>query len=66
MNKKLNVNVSCASLGTTPLGRIGGVVWLCAFLFSVLDGGGWSDSLPGRFFHGVRATGAHCWGGYVG
>jgi hypothetical protein len=35
-------------------------------LTSVLDGGEWSTSRPGRFTSGERAFGTHCIGGWMG
>jgi hypothetical protein len=47
--------------------RIEGVeVWLQAFLTSVLDGGEWSVSHPGRFTPRERAPVTHWIGGCVG
>jgi len=40
-------------------------VRLHTFLTSVLDGGEWSASLPGRFTHG-GVTVTHCIGGWMG
>jgi len=37
-------------------GMQGGIqVWLLSFIISVLDGGEWSTSRPGRFIHGKEA-----------
>jgi hypothetical protein len=36
------------------------------FLISALDGGEWSDSSPGRFTPGKRASGTQLIGGWVG
>jgi hypothetical protein len=36
------------------------------FLISILDGGQWSPSLPGRFAPGEGAPSAHGIGGWVG
>jgi hypothetical protein len=41
-------------------------VKLHAFLTSVLDGGEWSASRPGRFAPTERAPGTHWRGGWVG
>jgi hypothetical protein len=45
----------------------GGVdVWTHVFLTTVLVGGEWSASGPGRFTPGERAPGIHWIGGWVG
>jgi hypothetical protein len=44
----------------------GGVdVWIYVFLYSVLVGGEWSASRPGRFIPGEIAPGTHWIGGWV-
>jgi hypothetical protein len=41
-------------------------VWLRALFISVLDGGEWSASHPGRFTPRERAPGTYWIGGWVG
>jgi hypothetical protein len=41
-------------------------VWLHEFLTSVVDGGEWSASRPGRFTSRERAHGTDLMGGWVG
>jgi hypothetical protein len=64
-NIRYKERLSCpyAQLKTTPIKRIdsGGIA--PPFMTGVLDGGGWSASLSGRFATGKRAPDAHWIGG---